>query len=70
MLPVFHAESKEDEPQRIGLSEGRLFDLAAEDDQWLPEQSIFGNQFRFTPGELGGAENNRMAGRLGVFELC
>jgi hypothetical protein len=61
-FPVFHSGSEKDKLKAIRLSKGGLLDLTVMDDQLLPEQSIFGNQFGFTPCDVdGGSENNRIA---------
>ena len=53
----------------IGLRKGWFVDLAVEDDELLPEQSILGKKVGFATREVGGiAENNRIAVRLGAME--
>ncbi len=43
--------------------------MAVEDDELLPEESILGNQLGSTACEVcSGAENNRVAGRLGEMQ--
>ncbi len=59
ILPVFHAAGKEQEPKAAGLDKGWLFDLAVNDNELLPKESVLGNQFGSTAREIcGGAENN------------
>lgn len=65
-FPFLDATSEEDEPEAIGLRNGRCFDLTAQDNQLLAEQIIFGHAVGFVACQVGDrAENNRMAGGLG-----
>jgi len=65
-FPIVDATGEEDEPEAIGLRKGRFVDLAVEDDQLLPKQGILGHAVRSAAREVGGgAENNRIARRLG-----
>lgn len=65
-FPVLNTTGEKDEPEVVGLRKGGLVDLTVEDHELLPEESILYNQFGSTAREVcGGAENNRVAGRLG-----
>lgn len=66
LFSVLDAAGEEDEPEAVGWRNGGLSDLAVQDDQLLAEESIFGDEVRFTAREVGGgAENNGIAGGLG-----
>ncbi len=58
-FPVLDATSKKDKPEAIGVRNGRLFDLAVEDNQLLPEQSIFGDEVGSTACQVGGRAENQ-----------
>ncbi len=46
LFPVLRAAGKEDQPKPVRCRKGRPFDLAMQDDELLPEQSIFGDAVR------------------------
>lgn len=63
------ATSEKNQPEAIGLSKERLADLAVEDDQLLPDQSILCDEIGFAARQVGGgAEHKRMAGGLGEMQ--
>jgi hypothetical protein len=54
ILPVLEAAGEEDQPQAIALDKGGLLDLALENNQLLPEESVLGDQFGPSAGQVGG----------------
>jgi hypothetical protein len=51
------------------LGKGRFFDLAVTDSQLLAEPGILGDKIGLCAHQIGGgAENQRMAGRLGEMQ--